>query len=273
MRKFLATQPSPVETVGGDSTSITVQAFVLPHKDRLMDSEYTLGAGPAGWTAQQGFYVYRNDRILVSGSWLGLGRHRTWQKEEHCRLARLSIDLGNDQDFEWQLDVKKSSARPPTQFRERLAGIAESARKRSKDVFFHRGVVGPNPQGGIPPPKERPWKSNRRGNSTTYTVNREHPLVAGLMRKLGPFKDEVEALLRVVEETVPVERIWLDIAEEPGGYSVPYEGLPETVVKGDLQKTFEILKFSGFSTSTAVEFLKSTEPFNRYLHLVEKLKE
>ena len=37
-------------------------------------SEYKAAAGPDGWTAQQGFYVYRNERLLVAGSWLGLGQ-------------------------------------------------------------------------------------------------------------------------------------------------------------------------------------------------------
>ncbi|EQD56779.1 hypothetical protein B1A_11391, partial [mine drainage metagenome] len=40
-------------------------------------------AGPGGWTVHQGFYVYRNQRLLLAGSWLGLGQgHRAWTKEE-----------------------------------------------------------------------------------------------------------------------------------------------------------------------------------------------
>ena len=50
-----------------------MQCHVLPHKDRLELSEYEVASGPDGWTAQQGFYVYRNERLLVLGTWLGLG--------------------------------------------------------------------------------------------------------------------------------------------------------------------------------------------------------
>lgn len=46
-------------------------------------------AGPEGWTAQQGFYIYRNERLLVAGSWLGLGTGRSWTKDEAHRLARI----------------------------------------------------------------------------------------------------------------------------------------------------------------------------------------
>lgn len=273
LRLHLATQPSPVETVGVGRSAIRVQPFVLPHKDRLSDAEFDQGGGPLGWSAQQGFYIYRNDRILLAGDWLGLGRNRAWQKEEHCRLARLSIDLANTHDFDWSLDVKKSSARPPAMFRERLTGIGETARKRSKDIFFHRGQVGPRPTGDTAPPLQRPWRSVRRRGSNTYAINREHPLVAGVLRRLGPLSEDVEALLRVLEETVPVERIWLDVAEEPGGYAVPYQDLDSSLVWRDLKKTFDILKMGGYSSSTAMQFLERTEPFNRYPELIVRLKE
>jgi len=273
LRKFNATQPSPPEVVGVGQSAVRVQSFILPHKDRLSDAEYMAGAGPKGWSAQQGFYIYRNDRILVAGDWLGLGRQRAWQKEEHCRLARLSIDLQNLHDFDWSLDVKKSSARPPAIFRDRLTGIGETARKRSKDIFFHRGEVGPRPIGGSAPPFLRPWQSVRRGYSNTYSINREHPLISGVLRKLGPLSEDVEAMLRVLEETVPVERIWLDVAEDPAGYAVPYEGLDPALVWRDLRKTLDILQTGGYSRLNAIQYLERIEPFNRYPELITRLRE
>jgi hypothetical protein len=273
LRGSSATQRSPKERIGEGASAIEVQSFVLPHKDRLTDSEYESGAGPLGWSAQQGFYIYRNDRILLAGDWLGLGRHRTWQKEEHCRLARISVDLGNNQDFDWGLDVKKSTARPPALFRPRLIGLGEAARKRSKDVFFHRAQVGPNPQGGHPAPVHRPWKSVKRGGANSYAIDRSHKLVAAVLSRLGPMKTDVEVMLRLIEETVPVERIWLDVAEEPGGYAVPYEGLADSEIWSDLRRAHEMLKKSGIPSTTAAAFLSSSEPFNRYPALIQKLKE
>jgi len=69
---------------------IRTEAFVLPHKDRLDNKTWEAAGGPDGWTAQQGFYVYRNDRLLLAGSWLGLGRGRSWTKDEPYRLARIT---------------------------------------------------------------------------------------------------------------------------------------------------------------------------------------
>ncbi len=65
---FLASHPatwsSPVDRLAVDLGTIEVQCHVLPHKDRLSAHEYLSCAGPDGWTAQQGFYVYRNERLL-----------------------------------------------------------------------------------------------------------------------------------------------------------------------------------------------------------------
>jgi hypothetical protein len=68
------TWSSPVERLGPSPHTVEVQCHVLPHKDHLDPDIVAAAAGPDGWTAQQGFYVYRNARLLVAGSWLGLGQ-------------------------------------------------------------------------------------------------------------------------------------------------------------------------------------------------------
>lgn len=87
---------------------VVVKGFVLPHHSKLSSEEHASAAGPRGWNAHQGFYIYRNKRLLVAGDWLQLGM----QKEEHFKLARIRIDLPNSADHAWQIDVKKSRARP-----------------------------------------------------------------------------------------------------------------------------------------------------------------
>jgi hypothetical protein len=123
-----ATWRLPPESLDLGDAEVQVQGFVLPHKDRLRETEYSEGAGPSGWNAHQGFFVYRNRRLLVPGGWLGLGRDRSWPREEHYKLARIRVDIPNSTDHEWKIDVKKSMARPPEQLRRRLRDIAERVR-------------------------------------------------------------------------------------------------------------------------------------------------
>ena len=94
-------------------TVTSVDPYVLPHHSKLTPQEFAEAAGPQGWLAQQGFYVYRNRRLLVAGDWLGLGV----KKEEHYKLARIKIDLPNTLDDLWELDIKKSAARVPVSLR------------------------------------------------------------------------------------------------------------------------------------------------------------
>ncbi len=68
------------------------------------------------------FYVYRNKRLIIHGSWFRLATPETLTK-----LARVKIDISNDMDAEWELDVKKSMARPPSVIRMRLKNIIEKS--------------------------------------------------------------------------------------------------------------------------------------------------
>ena len=96
--------------------AVKVECHVLPHQDHLTTQEYQQAQGPAGWTAQQGFYVYRNERLLVAGNWFGLEIPGPTKDETH-RLARIRLDIPNDADIDWKIDIRKSMARPPVSLR------------------------------------------------------------------------------------------------------------------------------------------------------------
>ena len=71
-----ATQNLGTETLGDSGAPITVTSYVLPHHSRLSTEAHRRAGGPLGWNAHQGFYVYRNRRLLVAGDWLGLVTRR-----------------------------------------------------------------------------------------------------------------------------------------------------------------------------------------------------
>ena len=112
LSKHIATQKiGPYSNkLGAHETKVKIMGYVLPHRDRFGNaSEHRSAGGPGGWNAQQGFYLYRGNRLIIAGDWLRLG----WQKEEHFKLARICVDIPNSMDHEWQIDVKKSTAAPP----------------------------------------------------------------------------------------------------------------------------------------------------------------
>jgi hypothetical protein len=266
------TKETPEESMSFAGHRVLVRGYVLPHKDRLTETQYLSTGGPLNWVAQQGFYIYRNDRIIVPGDWLKLGRIRPWAKEEQFKLARLSVDIANVMDEDWSLDIKKSTARPPAAIRAKLTDLAESVRNDARRVFAHRGEYGSRPAG----PEivlDRPWSATSRGGRIVYQINRNHPLIAQTLKRVGVLAEHIVPMLRLIEETVPVQKIWLDTAESPDEHAVPYEGYDEKTILGDIRIACEFLSQSLPSKTALQAYLLATEPFKRYPALVERALE
>lgn len=263
---------SPVARIATRSGSVEAQCHVLPHKDKLSDDNFIKAGGPEGWTSQQGFYVYRNKRLLVAGGWLGLGRGRAWNREEAHRLARIRVDIPNSADADWKIDVKKSTARPPVFVRNWLIGLAENTREKARKVFAFRGATMP---GLSSEPIEQAWRVEHLRSGVRYRIDEGHPAVAAVIEASEDRKELVKAMLRVIEETVPVQRIWLDTAENKDTPRTGFSGEPETAPDG--VKTVLLTLFNdmigrrGMAQEVAIRTLSSTEPFQNYPKLVDAL--
>jgi len=260
-----ATQRTPEEviTLPSHDSAILVKGFVLPHKDKLSSPEHKLGSGPGGWNDQQGFYLYRNERLILSGSWLGLGDSRPWTKEEHYKLARIRIDIPNSMDDQWQLDVKKSSATPPPNLRSRLTSLAREVRSDARAVFSHRGKYGPKKKDDE---MIRPWKSVRSSGVFRYRIDRKHPFISSILgEQSGDQKSRTEALLRVLEETVPVEQIWLDSNDNEDkveGHARPFHGSTSRQKLNTLNLVYmTIRKNRNLTHDEAIQLISTFEGF------------
>jgi hypothetical protein len=260
---------SPPTNHPTDCGTVTVQAHVLPHRDKLTPGEFDDNAGPAGWTAQQGFYVYRNERLLVAGGWLGLGNSRAWNREEAHRLARIRLDIPNTADADWKIDVRKSTARPPVSLRPWLTLLAENTRERARRVFAYRGTPAPA-KGNIP--IEQAWRVERVKAGMRYRIEETHPSVAAVMESAGTLAPLIKSMLRVIEETVPVQRIWLDTAENKETPRTGFEGEPNAAVIEVARVLFDdLVERKGLSVEEARKSMLRTEPFQKYPALVAKL--
>ena len=264
-----ATTATPEETLRFPDGDVQLRGFILPHKDRLTTEEHKLAAGPAGWNAQQGFYVYRGDRLLVPGSWLGLGKPRPWTKEEHYKLARISIAIPNSMDLSWQIDVRKSIARPPSAIRDRLRELADSVRKDAREVYAHRGSYGPRKKCESP---IRLWNPVTRAGQRTYRIDREHALVRAALALDAHQDKRVGPLLRVLEETVPVQQIWLDTAESPDQHATPFQSTAESEVRRAIEDIFRVLtEHEGMSPDDATSVLARMDAFRDYRAIIYSL--
>ena len=269
MKDHSATLATPKERIPTHLGVVEVQGFVLPHKDNLKQREFQTGAGLEGWTAQQGFYVYRNGRMLVSGGWLGLGQTRAWTREESYKLARLRLDIPNTADPDWGIDIKKSVARAPSYIALRLRDLAKHVRDQARQVFAHRGSFGPQ----VPTPDlQRAWRVVQRRDSVAYLVDRSHPLVKQVLDQAGPLEEAVGAMLRLLEETMPVQRVWIDTMEHGEVHKGAFEGTPSADIQAVLDVLYRhLVETVGLDGCSARSQLLKTEPFHHHPELVEAL--
>lgn len=102
----------PVElsaSVSQKGPALSMQLHVWPAKSK--ESGYRLGGGKVA--SRQGFYFYRNDRLIQAGGWNGLQGD---DSEPHLSLARVAIDLPSRLESLFKLDIGKSMMDPPAKF-------------------------------------------------------------------------------------------------------------------------------------------------------------
>jgi hypothetical protein len=262
-------QVSPVEKLPFRGTTVRAVPYVLPHRSKLDEKQQQVGAGIRGWTAQQGFYVYRNDRLVVAGDWLGVGG----AKDEHTKLARIVVDFDSELDLDWQIDVKKSTARPPGTLLPDLKRIAAATRRSAEEVYRHRGTV----VGGRRPTGERPlvtaWQEYKeRSGELRLRLNRSHPVISEALTGPAQQKRAVERTLRFVEETLPTSLIGIRLAEALDRQATPYEARPDEL-RNLLDFVLKNMTDAGTTRAEAFEQLRVMEPFSNFPALVRAAEE
>lgn len=248
-----------------ESGSVRVKGYILPHRSKLSPKQYNVGKGPKdSWTAHQGFYVYRNRRLLVAGDWLGL-----FKREVHYDLCRIQIDLPNNLDNDWQIDIKKSIARPPSIFREPILSLAKDVRSQALEVYRHKGKVLKRK---LASDEYFPfWEERTRHGKRFYKINRNHPLLNDLFTKSGDLKKEIETVIQFIEETVPVPLITLQESQNEKPHGQPFEGIDHNAIKYTMQKLFNEFLSKGLSFEKAKARILNTEPYNFYPEYIESL--
>ncbi|MEG0693111.1 MAG: ATP-binding protein [Oscillospiraceae bacterium] len=193
-----ATQELGEEFYCKDGKEVVIQPYTLPHKTKFKtDSELADAEGPYGITAHQGVYVYRNRRLIVFGTWFGYIR-----KEPAFNLARIKLDIGTDSDYDWKIDIKKSSATPPLYIRDILNRTIDICTETSAKVYNSRGSYSKNV---ISPNLGYVWEQRKNKHGFyTYHINKKHPLLISISKKLDKIgQEDLVAFLALVENFAP----------------------------------------------------------------------
>lgn len=121
-----------LEIYGDDGPGLVVWApYILPRQDQFSSlNMFNRYAGPRKWNYQQGFYIYRADRLIQSGGWSYM---RT--ADEHTKLARVALDFWPDLDSAFDLNVAKARVSLPSDLRAQLQPLVEQLVKQARNVY------------------------------------------------------------------------------------------------------------------------------------------
>ncbi len=247
------------ETLVIHGKKIVVRAYILPHISKMTADEIAALGGKEGLRRQQGFYVYRNKRLLVWGTWF-----RMMRQGDLSRLARIRVDIPNTLDGLWTLDIKKSSALPPAEVRKNLEVIIDKIAEKSKRTWTFRGKKE------ISDKEIHLW--NRMKNphgGFFYEINREHPMVRQFSEHNPEAKVMLDTLLKQIEASIPLNQLYVDLNND------------EQLINDQEQSEKDVIAalrnmlIDQMSSAEKISFLSSMEnidPFSRYPDATAKLK-
>jgi hypothetical protein len=254
-----ATSPRPIARIRDPSGDVSVRGHVLPHRDRFKnDAEFDAAGGPEGWVAQQGFYLYRAGRLIISGGWMGLGGSREWLRDQASQLARIRIDILNTTDAAWRIDVRKATAKPPGSIRDGLVRIAADIRRAAREVLSHRGQGSATPQTQTP---GRLWSATS-SKRYPYSIKRAHPAVQAVF-DMSSDPNLVEAMLVAIERAMPA------------GYPATQSNIATAEVDELVLAARTLVRnliALGVNRSAAVQQVATTEPFDQIGELASLLQ-
>lgn len=251
----------PPENLPFGQTAISVAPYILPHHSFLTEEEHGYSSGPNGWNEHQGFYIYRNRRLVVPGSWLNLGL----KKDEHCKLARIQVDLPNSIDGDWQLNVMKSHVSVPVALRPDFMRIATDVRRQAGEVYRYRGEKQTPSR---TPPERFIWKRKDTSRGVRFHIDRSHPAIESLVNTNCSHAKLLQQILDLIERSLPIASIIAEPAKS-------LDGTPITLSENDIQALLELASYTesflvrcGLSPHKAREKVLLAEPFVQFKELI-----
>ena len=254
------TQKDPEETLSLPGGTVRFRSFTLPHHKAMKGHEWDDIGGPEGHLKSQGLYVYRGDRLIISGGWLRLAK-----QSELTELCRVRVDIPNTMDAEWKLDVKKASAQLPPPVRDRLKRIVERLAETSKRTYVKKGRT-------LTDENRMPfWRRILKDGSIIYRPDIEHPALADYAESLPEdLKDGFRNCVSLLGSSLPVAALHADMlggnAEGVAADETDLEAMSQA-----LHSMVPKLREQGQSMETIRSILKAVDMFRSNWEETEKI--
>lgn len=244
---FLTNAPNHQEgrtmTINVDGQDIFVTPFVLPYANSLTEDNKRMLGNPKSIYDDQGFYIYRNKRLIIWGSWL-----RMKIRSEFNKLARVRVDIPSSLDSLWMLDVKKSSAKIPDKIKDQLQISIKDSIVRSKREVKYLGKKEAEAEYPL-------WQRiDLHGGKVKYEINREdNPLYSALADMLDDKQlVALNTYLDKIEEFIPKGLIVSDNADSLNIVNSDVDSDEEDLIE-------KVLLFASYSNDSEIAICRLLE--------------
>ena len=241
-----------------DYPPIKIVPYMLPYPSKMNNEDRRLLGITGDLQKNQGFYIYRNKRLIVWGTWFNRNR-----KDILSQLARIKIDIPAEFDHLWVLDVKKSNAVPPSSVRKNLDSLIANLSEQSKRTWEYRG------KNEIKEDVPHFWnRLKTRDGGVIYEINDKHPMILKMIEKVPEFQVNLERTLKLISASLPLNYLMRDLND--GKTEIENKAL---YTEEDVRNLLDIF-VKGLSKSkieVLCRNLKRTEPFNQFPYLIDEL--
>ena len=244
-----------------EGSKIKIKPFILPHINKLTKEDFDKVGGKEDLKSNQGFYVYRNKRLIIWGTWFRLTR-----KDELSKLARILVDIPNTLDYMWSIDIKKSSASLPDIIKKNLYSAIDESIFKSKNVHEYRGRRQ-SPTDNINYIWER---LELRNGAYEYKINRNIPQIKILEESLDSEQIKMlDGLIDGIENSFPSSSIYLDVSKGEIKENIEFN-IEE--LYDQIKQQVQYCENLGMDKLKAIKTLLNTEPYCYHKELKEKFE-
>lgn len=242
---------------------IVLQPYILPHISKLSQLDLDKVGGKDRLRNEQGFYVYRNRRLIIWGTWFRLER-----KDELSKLARVMVDIPNSLDYMWSIDIKKSTAVLPDIIKRNMYTAVYESVLSSETVHTFRGRKE-NKLKGI----DYVWERTKGRDGYEYLINRNIPQLKLLEETLSDKQLQMlNCVIKLLEDSFPTSAFYVDAAkgniEERVGGNEDTEELWQ-----ELQRQMEYVQTNNLDAKMYYSMFMKTEPYCNSESIQNRIKE
>lgn len=225
--------------------------YILPVASSLSELEQKTLIG-RGLGEQQGFYIYRNGRVISEGGWLNLPGLTIDNKSQY---ARIRVDIPTTLDDEFKVNFMKNSIEIPEELKSQFIKIAKIAKRESLHNYAY--MKDPTLKKHRKKKDVIPvWSVINTDDGIYLNINENHPIIMEITKDLSIRNRK--KLFSLLSKSIPVDRV------QNNGFN--NKGYTEQEIKQLLEETFDSLKSNGLTIEEIKQKMSDMEPFNQEIY-------